>query len=424
MPAQIAAKHESQIQSGLATPDLPDLPIAQVIPILLIAGLGFLVDVYDIVLFAVVRLPSLVSLGVYPQDSLPAGVFLLNMQMSGMIVGGLIWGILGDKKGRKSVLFGSILLYSLANLANGFVTDVPMYCVLRFLAGVGLAGEVGAAMTIAAEVTPRKHRAYGTAAVAALGVFGAVLASYIGGVLPWRVAFVTAGIAGLLLLLARMSMRETALFSKLAYNDRLERGSLRLLLRKDRLLRLTRCVLAAVPLWFAIGVVVSFAPEIRGSAGGTIAISIAAVALSYSLGETLGEVVCGILSQLLRSRKRAILVFIFGALVSAALVLNSPPQFYALLCLPLGFFVGNWGVVVTSTAEQFGTNLRSTATTLVPNLVRASAIPITVLFSSLSPICGPVVSAMITGGLCFAGAIVSVLMMEETFAKDIDFVET
>ena len=190
------------------------------------------------------------------------------------------------------------------------------------------------------------------------------------------------------------------------------------------MLRLTRCVLAAVPLWFAIGVVVSFAPEIRGGAGSNIVISIAAVALSYSFGETLGEVVSGILSQILRSRKLAMLVFVAGALVSAALVLNSPPQFYCLLCLPLGFFVGYWSVVVTSTAEQFGTNLRSTATTLVPNLVRASTIPITVLFSYLSSICGPVNSAMITGGLCFVGAIVSIALMEETFGKDIDFVET
>ena len=209
MALQIGTKQENQ--SRLAT---TDLPIAQIIPILLIAGLGFLVDVYDIVLFAVVRIPSLESLGVAPQNSLAAGVLLLNMQMAGMIVGGLLWGILGDKKGRKSVLFGSILLYSLANLANGFVSSVPIYWLLRFLAGVGLAGEVGAAMTIAAEVTPARYRAYGTAAVAGLGVFGAVLASFIGGVLPWRIAFGTAGIAGLLLLLARMSMRETPLFRR------------------------------------------------------------------------------------------------------------------------------------------------------------------------------------------------------------------
>jgi MFS family permease len=398
-----------------------DLPVSQIIPILLIAGLGFLVDVYDIVLFAVVRIPSLESLGVAAQSSLATGVFLLNMQMAGMIVGGILWGILGDKQGRKSVLFGSILLYSLANLANGFVTGVPMYCFLRFLAGVGLAGEVGAAMTIAAEVTPRQHRAYGTAAVAGLGVFGAVLASFVGGILPWRIAFITAGMVGLLLLLARMTMKETPLFSKIMDDHRLERGNIRLFFQKDRALKLVRCVFAAVPLWFVVGVIVSFAPELHR---GTLAVSVAAVALFYSFGETFGEVASGILSQILRSRKRAMLIFVFGALVCAALVLNGPRQLYGLLCLPLGFFIGYWSVVVTSTAEQFGTNLRSTATTLVPNLVRASAIPITVLFSHLSSMCAPITAAMITGGLCFIGAVVSIILMDETFGKDIDFVET
>ncbi len=417
MALKTREKPETQSQSVSI-----DLPLAQIIPILLIAGLGFMVDVYDIVLFAVVRQPSLISLGVSAQNSLNAGVFLLNMQMAGMIVGGILWGILGDKKGRKSVLFGSILLYSLSNIANAFVPSIPIYWALRFLAGVGLAGEVGAAMTIAAEITPRQYRAYGTAAVAGLGVFGAILASYVGGLLAWRIAYGTAGLAGLVLLLARMSMKETPLFSKIVNNDRLERGSLRLLLSdKGRVWRLVRCVLAAVPLWFAIGVVVSFAPEIRG--GGNVALSVAAIALSYSFGETTGEVISGILSQLLRSRKKAMLLFATGALISAFLVLTCPVEYYRLLCLPLGFFVGYWSVLVTSAAEQFGTNLRSTATTLVPNLVRASTIPITILFSSISAIWGPVAGAMLTGGVCFAGAFISILMMDETFAKDLDFIE-
>lgn len=399
-----------------------ELPLSQLITMLVIAGLGFLVDVYDIVIFAVVRLPSLEALGVTKQDSLAAGVFLLNMQMFGMIVGGLLWGILGDKKGRKSVLFGSILLYSLANIANAFVTNLPMYWALRFLAGVGLAGEVGAAMTIAAEITPRQYRAYGTAVVAGLGVFGAVLASHIGGLLPWRLAFGTAGVAGLVLLLARMSMRETPLFSKILSNERLERGSIRLLLSdRRRVWRLLRCVLAAVPLWFVIGVIVSFAPEIL--TGSNCVVSVASIALSYSFGETAGEVLSGVLSQMVRSRKLAMFIFVTGALIFATLVLKGPPQFYGLLCLPLGFYLGYWSVLVTSTAEQFGTNLRSTATTLVPNLVRASAIPITLLFSALSPIYGPVASAMVTGGLCFLGALISIALMEETFAKDLDFLE-
>lgn len=379
-------------------------------------------DVYDIVLFAVVRVSSLLSLGVSSAQSLTQGILLLNVQMAGMIVGGLLWGMLGDKRGRRSILFGSILLYSVANLLNGFVNSVLAYEFLRFLAGVGLAGEVGAAMTIAAEVTPRQYRAYGTAAVAGLGVAGAVMASYIGGILPWRMAFITAGIAGLVLLLARMSMKETILFEKMHYTA-VMKGSLKLLFgSKKRTFRLLRCVMAAVPLWFAIGILVSFAPEIVRNPS-NIVFSVASIALSYSLGETIGEVVSGIISQLFRSRKIAMLIFLFGAFVSTCAVLGSSPQMYAVFCFPLGFFLGYWSVVVTSTAEQFGTNLRSTATTLVPNLVRASIIPMSFVFGLFSNIIGVTAAAAFTGIMCFIMAAVSIITMDETFGRDLDFLE-
>jgi MFS family permease len=303
------------------------------------------------------------------------------------------------------------------------VDNVASYALFRFLAGVGLAGEVGAAMTIAAEATPRKYRAYGTAAVSGLGVMGAIAASFVGDILHWRTAFITAGLAGLVLLFARMSMKETLLFTRLKANHSVERGSLRLLLSdRSRAIRLMRCVLAAVPLWFAIGIVVSFAPEIARNPEGRV-LSVAAVAMAYSIGETSGEVACGILSQLLRSRKTAMFIFLLGASISALAVLKGPAHLYATLCLPLGFFVGYWGVVVTSTAEQFGTNLRATATTIVPNLVRASAIPITFLFSSLCQIFGNTNAAILTGGLCFLIAFLSIAFMDETFQKDLDFVE-
>ncbi|MBY0358188.1 MAG: MFS transporter [Candidatus Obscuribacterales bacterium] len=430
MVMNIGASQQSLPQATTAdsltatSPVAAEISTAQILIALMVAGLGFLVDVYDIVIFAVVRVSSLVSLGVAQQDSLSTGVWLLNLQMAGMLVGGFLWGILGDKKGRKSVLFGSIVLYSLANILNGFVTDVSQYAFLRFLAGVGLAGEVGAAMTIAAEVTPRKYRAYGTAAVAGIGVFGSILASLVGGALSWRMAFITAGIAGIFLLFARVSLKETPLYAKISQDDKLERGSIKLLfLDKDRVLRLVRCVLAAMPLWFVLGVIVSFAPEIRGGGVGNIVISVAAVALFYSIGETVGEVASCVLSQILRSRKLAMLVFAVGAFISLMCVLFGPPQFYGAFCLPLGFFVGSWSVVVTSAAEQFGTNLRATATTLVPNLVRASVIPVTTLFGILAATFGPIFAAMATGGLCLVCAVASILLMEETYGKDMDFVE-
>jgi MFS family permease len=345
--------------------------------------------------------------------------------MVGMIIGAFLWGILGDKKGRKSALFGSIILYSVATMLNGFATSIPAYALFRFLAGIGLAGEVGAAMTMAAEVTPAKYRSYGTAAVAGLGVFGAVLASFIGGLLPWRMGFLTGGAIGILLLLARLSMKESVLFVRMLHDKTIERGSISLLfLNKKRLMRLMRCTLSAIPLWFAVGVLVSFAPEVRGVAGATnMSVNIATIALFYSIGETLGEVVSGLFSQWLRSRKLAMLIFAAMAFISTLFVLKGPVQFYALFCAPLGFFVGYWSVAITTTAEQFGTNIRATATTLVPNFIRASTIPITLLFSALAGTVGALESAMITGALCFVAAIISILCMEETFGKDLDFVE-
>lgn len=390
---------------------------------LLIAGLGFFVDVYDIVLFLVIRVPSLLSVGVPQAELLAKGLFLLNMQMTGMIIGGVLWGILGDKKGRKSVLFGSIFLYSIATLLNGFVHSLPLYAALRCLAGIGLAGEVGAAMTIAAEVTPKKYRAYGTAAVAGLGVAGELLASYVGGVVPWRMAFITAGLAGFVLLLARMSMKETTLFEKAAKNVGVARGNLMQLLgSKAKLMKILRCAMAAVPLWFAIAILVSFAPEIVGARSNMV-LNIAFLMLAYGIGETSGEVVSGIVSQLVRSRKIAMFLFLSGAFVFTVAALKGPPQMYPIFCSLVGLSVGYWSVVITSTAEQFGTNLRSTATTLVPNLVRASTIPITLIFGLFSASLGTLNAALVTGCLCFLGAALSIAFMDETFGKDLDFIE-
>src|SRR5882762_615963 len=110
----------------------------------IVAALGYFVDIYDLLLFSIVRRPSLSALGVPDEELFGQGEFLLQVQMGGLLLGGLIWGIMGDKRGRLSVLFGSILMYSLANIGNGFVTNVTQYAALRFIAGLGLAGELGA----------------------------------------------------------------------------------------------------------------------------------------------------------------------------------------------------------------------------------------------------------------------------------------
>lgn len=383
-----------------------------------------MVDVYDVLLFAIVRVPSLRDLGISQANTLQVGVFLMNMQMVGLIVGAMIWGVLGDKHGRRAALFGSIIVYSFANAMNAFVSNIPLYAVFRVLSGIGLAGEVGAAMTIAAEITPAKYRTMGTAAVSFMGVLGSLLAAFVGDRLPWRYAYISAGVAGFLLLFVRMSMRETALFEKVKHQAGVARGSLVLLIQDwKRIARIAQCVLAALPLFFVFGVLVSFSPEITADSG-TKAVTVANVAINYSLGETLGEVCSGVLSQLMRSRKNAMLLFIVGAAIFTILVIHSKPETYALLCLPLGFFVGYWAVVITCAAEQFGTNLRSTVTTIVPNLMRACHIPINLCFAYLAAQMKPTSAILIVAAVSFAVASVCVLTMRETFGRDLDFVET
>ncbi len=290
---------------------------------------------------------------------------------------------------------------------------------------MGSAGEVGAAITIASEVTPAKYRGYATGAVRAFGLSGALLASLAGDRLPWRIAYIIAGAAGFLLLFVRMSIKETAIFANIVHDQSIELGSLRLLfLDKSRLLRLTRCILAAVPYWFVVGVIIAFAPEICSRAEhGAVIVTVAAVVFSDSIGRVIGEMSGGALSQILRKRKLAILICLSGCAALCLAILKSSPNLYVLLCMPLGLSMGFFTVVLTSTAEQFGTNLRSSATSVVANFVRASAIPITLLFSALAVNFGMINSAIIVGGLCFTAAFISVLFMDETFARDLNFVE-
>lgn len=394
------------------------------VPAMLVAGLGFLVDVYDVLLFAVLRVPSLVDLGVTSNKTLDVGIQILNMQMIGLLVGGIVWGVIGDKFGRRSALFGSIACYSIANLLCSFVHSIETYEILRFVAGFGLAGEVGAAMTVAAELTPAKYRTFGTAFVSVMGVLGSLLASWSGASLPWRTAYLVAGGAGLVLLCIRASMKDTAMFEKMKAVPQLERGSLMLLISSPkRLLRMLCCVLAALPLFFVFGVLVSFAPELHQDQASS-ATAVATVAVFYSIGETVGECVSGVLSQLARSRKLIMLLFQIGALICTVLVFCSSASTYAYLCLPLGFFVGYWALVITSTSEQFGTNIRSTATTIVPNLMRACHIPINLLFASLAATFGSYHAAAGIATLSYVLGFICVLAMEETFGKELDFFET
>ncbi|PRY14844.1 putative MFS family arabinose efflux permease [Pontibacter ummariensis] len=394
----------------------------------IVAALGYFVDIYDLVLFSIVRIPSLRDLGIVsPAALLEEGVLLLNMQMAGMLIGGVIWGILGDKKGRLSVLFGSIFLYSVANIMNGFVNDIPMYAFLRFVAGLGLAGELGAGITLVSEVLPKEKRGYGTMIVATIGISGAILAGVVGEYFGWRTAYFIGGGLGLLLLFLRIGVYESGMFKSLQSSSHVTRGNfLSLFTNGKRFRRYLKCILVGIPIWYVVGILITFSPEFGVVLGVTEAVSAAkAVSFCY-LGLVFGDFFSGFLSQRFKSRRNIILVFLlltagFVALylLSGGLAVNS---FYV-LCAALGFASGYWAVFVTIAAEQFGTNIRATVTTTVPNFVRGAVVPLTLAFEAFKDSWGLVPTAMALGGLSLTVAAISILTLEETYSKDLDYLE-
>ena len=392
----------------------------------LVAALGYLVDMYDLFLFSVVRVPSLKALGVNGDRLLTDGLLLLNSQTAGLLIGGIFWGILGDKKGRLSVLFGSILLYSVANIANGFVQSLNQYALLRFIAGVGLAGELGAGITLVTEILPKEIRGYGTTLVATMGVLGAILAYFVADLFDWRISYFIGGGMGLLLLVLRVNVLESRMFMKTKQQS-LERGNVLMLISdKSRLTKYVQCILVGLPIWFVVGILITFSPEF-GKAIGLSAPVIAgkAVMLSFS-GQVLGDLVSGFLSQYLQSRKRVIRLFIGLSLVFMLVYLLAPVRdltLFYMICVCLGFANGYWTLFVTIAAELFGTNLRATVATTVPNFVRGATIPLSALFIQLKPALGTIYSALTVGLLTLAVALVALTFLSETFKKELDYIE-
>ncbi|QJW88044.1 MFS transporter [Spirosoma taeanense] len=411
--------HPKTEQQSLAQ-QLLQLPV-------LVAALGYLVDMYDLFLFSVVRVPSLKALGTVPDRLLPDGIMLLNMQMAGMLLGGIFWGVLGDKRGRLSVLFGSILIYSLANIGNGLITNLSQYALLRFVAGVGLAGELGAGVTLVTEVLPKQIRGYGTTIVATMGVLGAIMAYFVADLFDWRNSYFVGGGLGLLLLILRVNVFESRIFQTVKERQ-VKRGDLLMLFSsKTRLLKYLQCILVGLPIWFVVGILITFSPEF-GQAMGLSAPVVAgkAVMLSFT-GQVFGDVASGLLSQRLKSRKKAIEGFIFLSLAFVLVYLLVPLQdidtFY-LVCVFLGFANGYWALFVTIAAELFGTNLRATVATTVPNFVRGAVIPLTSLFVLGKSYFGVLNSALGVGLLTIVLSLAALSFMEETFHKDLNYVET
>lgn len=396
----------------------------------IVTALGYFVDIYDLLLFGFVRVKSLQALGFSGQELTDTGIALLNWQMAGMLIGGVLWGVLGDKKGRVRVLYFSIALYSIANILNGFVSSSTDYAVLRFLAGIGLAGELGAGITLVAESMPKEKRGYGTMIVAVVGLSGALLAWVIDLFFPWRVCFFIGGGLGLLLLVLRISVHESGMFRQMQAEEGVSRGNFFALFTNwNRFSRFVRCLLIGFPTWFVVGVLITLAPEfgqakgLSGITGGN------AIAACYT-GLILGDIGSGLLSQALRSRLKVMWIFLGLDVLAVAYYLlagfPTPASFYFAHFL-LGLSVGFWVIFVTIGAEQFGTNLRATVATSVPNFARGMLVPIGASFLWLK---GPeatgsvITAAAIVGAVCLSIAFLALIGMKETFKEDLNYVET
>lgn len=398
-----------------------------VVLLVLVASLGYFVDIYDLIIFSIVRIPSFKDIGVGEELMRVKGEYVLNMQMGGLLLGGLIWGVIADKFGRIKVLFGSILMYSLANISNGFVQDVNTYAMIRFIAGIGLAGELGAGITLVSESMSKDKRGYGTMLVAAVGVLGAILAYYVSEWFDWRTAYFVGGGMGLLLLLMRMGTFESGMFAESASQQHIQKGSLKLLFAdRKRFVRYIYCLCIGLPIWFVVGVLVTQSPEIGKALQAPQVLSAGKGVMFTYLGISLGDIFAGMLAQWLKSRRKVVFIFQLMIIATSVWYLNSygiTETKFLWLAFLMGFGVGYWATFVTIAAEQFGTNLRATVATTAPNFVRGALIPSTMLYGLLVNQMGIIMAAMVTLLLLSAIAIFALTQLKESFDKDLNYFE-
>ena len=392
-------------------------------PIIWVAALGYFVDIYDLLLFSIIRIPSLTDLGVANLGEV--GMLILNTQMFGLLLGGILWGVLGDKLGRTKVLFYSIALYSLGNIANGFVTNGTQYAWIRFFTGIGLAGELGAGITLVSELLPKEKRGIGTSLVAGVGLTGAVLAFFIAQWFDWRTCYFIGGGLGLLLLFVRLSVFESSLYKSLATNSKISKGNfLMLFATKERFMRYLRSILIGLPTWFVVGILISFSPEFARQLGIVESIDPGiGIMVSYS-AIAIGDVTIGLLSQKLQSRKQAMHVFYVITMIGMLVFFTSSTALQLYISTGImGFGTGFWAVFVTIGAENFGTNLRATAATTIPNMVRGSLNGITALFLALNAKFSYVNAGIVTAAAVMLITYWAISGLQETFGRDLDFYE-
>ncbi|MCR9064884.1 MAG: MFS transporter [Cytophagales bacterium] len=400
----------------------------------IVAALGYFVDIYDMQLFGIVRVPSLKSLGLTNEEVGIIGKSILNYQMIGLLLGGILWGVLGDKKGRLSVLFGSIITYSIANIACGlipqiqFMDQVEAYKWLRFIAGVGLAGELGAGITLVSESLPKNLRAIGTSLVAGVGLMGAVVGNFtvrLSG--DWTIAYFIGGAMGFALLLLRVGVIESGMYKNITHDSSISRGNFfSFFNNKERFIKYMKCIGIGIPTWFCIGILAYFSNEFGEALGIKEPVEPGMAIMWAYVGISAGDFLSGFISHQLQSRKKAIFwMMLFSALGVIAFLfagVKSANMLYAICCW-LGLGTGYWAMFVTVGAEQFGTNLRATAATTVPNMVRGALPGMIVIFSFFKPGSGIIMAGAITGLIAYAIGFVSTLTIPETHGKDLDYLE-
>ncbi|WP_421827746.1 MFS transporter [Larkinella sp.] len=399
----------------------------------IVAALGYFVDIYDLLLFGIVRVPSLKDLGLNDEQISRVGANILNWQMGGLLIGGILWGVLGDKRGRLSVLFGSIITYSIANIACGFIDRVTFmdptdyYAAMRFVAGVGLAGELGAGITLVSEVLPKQLRAIGTSLVAGVGLFGAVVAYFTVELFNWQNAFLIGGAMGIGLLLLRIGVIESGMFTQVSEQKHVQKGNFFAFFTNwERFSKYMKCIGIGLPTWFVIGILATFSNEFGLAFGIAEPVKPGLTIMWCYIGLAIGDLASGVISQGLKSRKQAVsLLMGFTLVVSLIYVYVAPKTVMGLYMyfLAMGFGIGYWAMFVTIGAEQFGTNLRATAATTVPNMVRGTVILMTSLYAYLKPSLDIVNAGVAVGIISFAIGFYSILTIPETHGKDLNYLE-
>ena len=395
------------------------------IPVL-VAALGYFVDIYDLLLFSFIRISSLGSFGLSQDQSASVGLHIISYQMVGLLLGGILWGVMGDKKGRMSVLFGSIIIYSIANIANGFVHTTTQYALCRFIAGIGLAGELGAGVTLVCELIDKEKRGYATSFIAGVGLTGAILAYFITRAFDWRICYFIGGGLGILLLLLRVSVFESGMFTH-EKKEQVQHGNFLMFFNnRDRFKRYMLGLMIGLPTWYILGILIQLSDKFGKQFGIKDEISPGRVMVFMYIATSVADFLSGILSQAFKSRKKALYIYYVIMITGVILYFNQyngTSTGMIIICMIIGFGTGFWALFVTMAAEQFGTNLRATATTTTPNMVRGSLVLVAFLFEYLQKHTSFIISGAITGAIVLTLGTVALLFTKETFGKDLDFHE-